>query len=509
MSEETQRYDLAVIGGGPGGYVAAIRAAQMGAKVAVIEKERLGGTCLIWGCIPSKTLIRSVQILQEAREAERFGIELDKASLRPNMEKIMARKDAVVNQNVSGIETLFKAYGIANIKGHGTLLAPNRIGVKGTGPELRQVEAANIILASGSQIARPPIPGTDLEGVTDSDRMLSLKHIPKSIVIIGGGIIGVEWAGILAPLGTKVTIVEALPNILTPVDEEIMKRFVILLKKTGVNIITGAKVEAIEQNGQAKDESERLSVRYVMEKNLPAYKTGVEQSYKPLNETADGTEGGAENTVQAELVMVAVGRTPYTDGLGLADLGVKMNRRAIISNHRMETNVKGVYAIGDVTQRIMLAHVASHEGEVAVDNIFGHSRLMDYRAVPNCIYSSPEIASVGPTEQELKASGVAYRVSKFPFTALGRAVTLGDTNGLVKLLISEERGEILAGHIMGPDATDLIAELVLAVQQRLKPEDVAHTIHAHPTLPEAIQEAALGAMPGASPIHFKKSNLGG
>ncbi len=492
MSDGNQKYDIAVIGGGPGGYVSAIRAAQLGAKVAVVEKARLGGTCLIWGCIPSKTLIRSVQVLQEARDAERFGIELDQASIRPNMEKIMARKDQVVNQNVSGIETLFKAYGIAHIKGHGVLVAPNRIAVKNGQPELQEIEAANIIIATGSEIARLPIPGSDLEGVTDSDRILSLKHIPKSIVIVGGGIIGIEWAGILAPLGTKVTIVEALPTILTPVDEEVMKRFVILLKKMGVEIQTGAKVQAIEKNSAAKDESEQLTVRYEVERKSAS--GGV----SPNIETE-------EKTVSAEMVMMAIGRWPYTDGLGLKEIGVQMNRRAIISNNRMETNVKGIYAIGDVTQRIMLAHVASHEGEVAASNILGHPRLMNYRAVPNCIYSNPEIASVGPTEQELKAQGVAYRTSKFPFTALGRAVTLGDTNGLVKLLVSPERGEILAGHIMGPDATDLIAELVLAVRERVTAEDLSETIHAHPTLTEAVQEAALAAVPGASAIHFKST----
>lgn len=508
MTQENQRFDLAVIGGGPGGYVAAIRAAQTGAKVAMVEKDRLGGTCLIWGCIPSKTLIRSVQVLQQTRDAERFGIELDVSSIRPNMEKIMARKDAVVNQNVSGIETLFKSYKIPVFKGHGRLVAPNRIVVQNGGPDSQEIEASNVIIATGSQIARLPIPGADLEGVTDSDRILSLKHIPKSIVIIGGGIIGVEWACILAPLGTKVTIIEALPNILTPVDEEIMRRFSGLLKKQGVEVHTGAKVEAIEQNSNAKDESERLTVRYVMDSARQAQpKEGVDQSYKPLPEAASGQEKGPEKSIQAEMVMLAIGRWPYTDNLGLAEIGVAMNRRAIVSNARMETNVKGVYAIGDVTQRIMLAHVASHEGEVAVDNIIGHPRLMNYRVVPNCIYTSPEIASVGPTEQELKASGIPYRVSKFPFTALGRAVTLGDTTGLVKLMVSEERGEILAGHIMGPDATDLIAELVVAINERMTALQLSHAIHAHPTLPEAVQEAALAAVPGASAIHFKKSNL--
>jgi dihydrolipoamide dehydrogenase len=405
------------------------------------------------------------------------------------MEKIMARKDAVVKQNVGGIEMLFKSYGITTFKGQGTMLAPNRILVKNGGPDSQEVNAANVIIATGSSIARLPIPGVDLDGVIDSDRILSLKHIPKSIVIVGGGIIGVEWAGILAPLGTKVTIVEALPTILAPVDEELMKRFLVTLKKMGVEVYTNAKVEGIEQNSAAQDESQRLTVRYSL-----------------IRASGGNAEGEAKST-NAELVMMAVGRWPYTDGLGLQDIGVQMNRRAVISNNRMGTNVAGVYAIGDVTQRIMLAHVASHEGEVAASNIMGHSRLMNYRAVPSCLYTNPEIASVGPTEQELKASGIPYRIGKFPFTALGRAVTLGDTTGLVKLLVSEEKGEILAGHIMGPDATDLIAELVLAVRQRVTAEELAETIHAHPTLPEAIQEAALSAVPGASAIHFKKSNL--
>jgi dihydrolipoamide dehydrogenase len=420
--------------------------------------------------------------LNTVREAGRFGISLDQTSVKPDLAKIMARKDAVVEQNVGGIEALFKSYGIANIKGQGILSGPGRVGIKNGRPELTELTANNIIIATGSAISRLPVPGVDLEGVTDSNRILSLKHIPRSIVIVGAGIIGVEWAGILAPLGTRVTLLEALPTILSQVDEEVVRRFGALLTKKGVNIQTGATVTAIEKNPAAKDAGDQLKLCYIL---------------------ADGQE----NIIKAEMVMLAVGRVPYTDGLGLSELGVALNRRAVLSNERMETNIKGIYAIGDVTQRVMLAHVASHEGEVAVDNIMGHSRWMDYRAVPNCIYSSPEIASVGPTEQELKAAGIAYRVSKFPFTALGRAVTLGDTNGLVKLLVSEDRGQILAGHLMGPDATDLIAELVLAVKERLTAQELAQTIHAHPTLSEAVQEAALGAVPGASAIHFRKSRI--
>ncbi len=478
----SDRFDIAVIGGGPGGYVAAIRAAQLGAKVAIVEKARLGGTCLVWGCIPSKTLVKSVQVLEEARKAEKFGIELDVASIRPNMEKIMARKDAVVNQLVGGVEGLMKQYKIQVFQGHGTFLRPDLLAVKNEQPEAQMLEASNIVIATGSSIARVPLPGVDLPGVIDSDRILSLKHIPKSLVIIGGGIIGVEWAGIMSPLGSKVTIVEALPTILAAVDEEITKRYLTFLKKQKVDVYTSAKVEAIEKNAQAQDEGEQLTVRY---------------------STAKGPQ-----TVNAEMVMVAVGRVPYTEGLGLEDIGVLMERRRVISNERMETNVPHVYAIGDVTQRVMLAHVASAEGEVAVENILGHSRLLDYRAIPNCIFSNPEIAMVGPTEQELIAKNIPYRVSKFPFSALGRAVTIDDTQGLVKLLVTDNaKGELLAAHIMGPDATDLIAELVLAVQQKLPVAELAHTIHAHPTLPEAIQEAALNALPGASAIHFKKSNL--
>jgi dihydrolipoamide dehydrogenase len=475
-----QRFDLAVIGAGPGGYVAAIKAAQRGAKVAVIEKDRPGGTCLIWGCIPSKTLIRSVEVLEEARNAAKFGIELDESSIKPNIERMMARKDEVVNQNVKGIEGLFKTHGITHIKGHGSLVTPHRIAIRNGKPELEYIEAANTVIATGSQIARPPIPGANLDGITDSDRILSLKKIPKSIVIVGGGIIGVEWAGILSPLGVKVTIIEALPDILALVDEEIRNRFKILLKKSGINVQVGAKVLGIEENKQTSDEGEKLTVRYALEK------------------------GGQseEKAIHAEMVMLATGRVPYTENLGLEEIGVLKKGRAIASNRRMQTNIENVYAIGDVTQRIMLAHVASHEGEVAADNITGHARMLDYRAVPTCIYSHPEIASVGPTEQELKEKGIPYRASKFPFTALGRAATLGDTNGLVKLLVTPDKGEILAGHIMGPNATDLVAELVLAVREQVTAEDLAHTIHAHPTLTEAVQEAALAAMPGLSSIHF-------
>jgi dihydrolipoamide dehydrogenase len=421
-------------------------------------------------------------VLEAARKAERFGIELDIASIQPNMEKMMARKDQVVNQMVSSLEGLMKAYKIQVFNGHGTFVRPDMLMVKTELPEAVQVEAANMVIATGSSIARLPIPGTDLPGVIDSDRILALKHIPKSLVIIGGGIIGVEWAGIMAPLGTKVTIVEALPSILAPVDEELTKRFLTLFKKQKVDVYTGAKVEAIEQNGQAKDISEQLTVRYATDKG--------------------------PQSVSAELVMVAVGRVPYTEGLGLEDIGILKDRRSIVSNGRMETNVPHIYAIGDVTQRVMLAHVASAEGEVAVENIMGHSRLMDYRAIPNCIFSNPEIAMVGPTEQELQAKKIPYRVSKFPFSALGRAVTIDETQGLVKLLVSDTpKAELLGAHIMGPDATDIIAELTLAIQEKLPVADLAHTIHAHPTLPEAIQEAAFNALPGASAIHFKKTNL--
>ncbi|MEI6043064.1 MAG: dihydrolipoyl dehydrogenase [Chloroflexota bacterium] len=487
------KYDIAIVGGGPGGYVAAIRATQLGAKVAVIEKERLGGTCLNVGCIPTKTIIKSVRVLEEMRRADRFGIEVDHPeTIRPNLEKIMARKDAVVNQLVAGVEGLFKAYKIDLYKGRGRLLSPNRVSVETTSgsisPELTELEASNIILATGSAISRLPIPGIDLDGVIDSNTILSLKELPQSLIIIGGGIIGVEWAGIMAPLGTKVTILEALPNILLPVDDEIRQRFQVSLKKLGVVVNTGAKVEAIEPTISRRTEATR----------------GLDPHSQSEKLTVHFSTTKGPQTATAQMVMVAVGRSPYTEGLGLAEIGVNFNRRAVISNERMETNVEHLYAIGDVTQRIMLAHVASAEGEVAVENIMGHSRVMDYRAIPNCIYTNPELASVGPTEQELKATGVRYKVSKFPFSALGRAVTIDETSGIVKLLLSEDKGEILAAHIMGPDATDLIAELVLAVKEQITAEELSQIVHAHPTLSEAIQEAALGGVKGASPIHFKR-----
>lgn len=460
---ETKGYDIAIIGGGPGGYVAAIRASQLGARVALVEKERLGGTCLNRGCIPTKALAKSAELFLEAKRAAEFGVNITGATV--DFPKMMARKNAVVNTLVNGVNSLMKAGNIPVIQGTGRLGSPRSVVVNE-----QTITAQKIIIASGSVSSRIPVPGLDLPGVLNSDQILELNQIPASLVVIGGGVIGMEFANIFAALGCKVTVVEMLPQILPPVDEEIARRFSLAVRGIGVDINVSATVKEIRR---------------------------ADSLLEVVFDTAKG-----QQKVQGEKVLLAVGRWPYTEGLGLAELGIKMNGRAIDVNSRMETNVEGIYAIGDVTGKIMLAHVASYQGEVAVDNALGHRHEADYRAVPNCIFTTPEIAGVGMTEKEAKSQGIAYKVSKFPFTALGRAHSMGETTGLVKMICEAESGRILGVHILGPHATDMIAEAALAMQFDATAKDIACTIHAHPTLPEALFEAALGQLQGS--IHYGK-----
>ncbi|MBI2303960.1 MAG: dihydrolipoyl dehydrogenase [Chloroflexi bacterium] len=456
-------YDIVIVGGGPGGYVSAIRASQLGAKVALVEKDRLGGTCLNRGCIPTKALVRSVEALQEAKKAHEFGVETGEVSL--NFPQVMARKQQVVDSLVTGIEQLVAGRKIELYKGTGRLTSPRSLTVNG-----QEVSGRNVILATGSVPARIPIPGLDLPGVVTSDELLEVKEVPESLAIIGGGIIGMEFACIFRALGCQVTVIEMLPMILPPVDEEIARRFTQMARQQGIQIHTGATVTQVRE-------------------------------WEGMLEVVFNTAQG-EMTAPAEMVLVSVGRTPYTQGLGLEETGIAMNRRAIAANEAMETNLEGVYAIGDVIGGIMLAHVASYEGEVAVDNALGHRRTVDYGVVPNCVFTSPEIAAVGMTEKEIKDKDIPYKVSRFPFSALGRAQVLGETVGLVKTICQEGTGKVLGVHIMGPRATDLIAEGAAVMHHSGTARDIAHTIHAHPTLPEAMMEAALGQLEGS--IHLRR-----
>ena len=452
-----------VIGGGPAGYVAAIHAAHLGAKVAVVEKDRLGGTCLNRGCIPTKALVRSVEVLLEARRADDFGIEVDNVKI--NFQKIMARKSNVVSQLVSGVEQLMKANKISIYRGSGCILSPHLVKVNDN-----EIATRKLIIATGSESAFLSIPGIDLPGVLTTDDILELKELPESLVIIGGSYVGVEFASIFNALGTKVTIVKRRPLRLEPIDEEIGRRFAQTLPRQGIEVKIGAAVKAIKRNGAV---------------------------LKVVWDTPEGEQG-----VEGQMVLMATGRRPYSEGLGLSELGIKMNGRAIVVNEYLETNIKDVYAIGDVLGKNMLAHVASYEGEVAVDNALGRSRQADYHAVPICFFTQPEVAGVGTTEAEASDGGLPYKVSKFPFAACSRAVTMGETVGMVKMICNADNGRVLGVHIMGSHASELIAEGVLAMQLGATAEDIANTIHAHPTLPEAVRETAMGQLDGS--IHFQR-----
>ncbi|UCD53946.1 MAG: dihydrolipoyl dehydrogenase [Dehalococcoidia bacterium] len=455
--------DIVIIGGGPAGYVAAIHAAHLGAKVALVEKDKLGGTCLNRGCIPTKALVRSVEVLIEARRASDFGIDVGNVAI--DFPKIMARKSNVVHKLVSGVEQLMKTNKISVHRGNGHILSPHLIKVNN-----EEIATKKLIIATGSESALLPIPGLELPRVLTTDDILELKELPESLVVIGGSHVGIEFATLFNALGTKVTIVKRRPLRLEPVDEEIGRRFAQTLPKQGIEVKIGAAVKAIKREGAA---------------------------LKVVWDTSDGEQG-----VEGQMVLMATGRQPYTEGLGLSELGIKMDGQAIAANEHLKTSVDDVYAVGDVIGKRMLAHVASYEGEIAVENALGHRRQADYHAVPYCIFTHPEIASVGITEAEAKDSGIPYKVSKFPFLACGRAVAMDETMGIVKMICNAETGKVLSMHIMGPHASELIAEGTLAIQMGATARDIASTLHAHPTLSEAILETAMGQLDGS--IHFQK-----
>lgn len=456
--------DIVIIGGGPGGYVAAIHAAHLGAGVALIEKDRLGGTCLNRGCIPTKALVRSAEVLLDSRRASDFGIET--GSVKANLPQIMARKRRVIDRLVAGVEQLMKANKISVYRGTGRIVSPHLVEVDDT-----EIAARKIIIATGSESLLLPIDGLDLPGVLTTNDILELEELPRSLVVVGGSHVGVEFASIFSALGTKVTIVKRRPLLLEPIDEEIGRRFAQTLSRQGIEVIIGAAVKGIKKEG-----------------------TGL----RVVWDAAGGEQG-----VGGEMVLMATGRRPYTEGLGLSELGVTMDGGAIQVNECLETNIDDVYAIGDVLGKHMLAHVASYEGGIAVENALGRRRQADYWAVPTCVFTFPEIAGVGVTEKEAKDSNIPHKVSKFPFLACGRAVAMDETAGIVKMICHADSGKVLGLHIMGPHASDLIAEGALAVQLGATARDIAHTIHAHPTLPEAVHETAMGHLEGS--IHFGRT----
>src|SRR5438445_782410 len=446
-------FDVVVIGGGPGGYVAALRAAQLGAKTAIVEKDRMGGTCLVRGCIPTKALLQSSELYTLAKAGQPFGLVAD--NIRFDWPAAQKRKGQVVDQLVKGVEGLLKAGGITSFKGSARLAGKGVVDVSG-----EQLQAKDIVIATGSAVARIPLPGAEL--TIDSDQILELKEVPRRLAVIGGGVVGMEFAAMFAALGSKVTVLEMLPQVLAMVDADLVAVYTKHLARLGGEVHTDSKVSEIaKQNGA-------LQVRF-----------------------STGGEGGA---VDADQVLVAVGRVPYTQGLGAEEAGVKLERGRVVVDDHLHTSADGVWAIGDVIGGIMLAHVASYEGVCAVENIAGQgNRIPDYRAAPNCIYTDPEIAHVGLGEKEAREKGIEVKVGRFPFAAAGRALTLGQTEGFVKVVADAPTGRVLGVHIVGPRATDLIAEATLAVQNGLTLDQLDLTMHAHPTLPEAIMEAALAA----------------
>lgn len=449
--------DVVVIGGGPGGYTAAIRASQLGAKVTLVEKDMLGGTCLNWGCIPTKALLRGTELANLARKGKDYGVNVGEVTI--DFTQMMTHKEEVIRALGRGVRSLMSSNGIRVVKGVATLVSPRQVQVEVDTGEKQTIEARKIILAPGSIAAALPVPGADGPGVITSKEALQLSEIPQSMVVIGGGAIGVEFSTIFAGLGTTITIIEMLPEIIPTEDHEVSLFLQNSLQRKGMEVLTGAKVGGIEDEPGGK----LVTV---------------------------STEAG-ERKIKAQLVLIAVGRKPNTERLGLEQLGVKAEGGRILVNQKMETNVPGIYAVGDAIGGILLAHVASVEGEIAAENAMGKSSVVDYRVVPRCIYTMPEIAAVGMTEKEARGERVDVAVGRFPFTANGKAAILGEREGFVKVVADSGSGQVLGIHVLGPHATDLIAEAALCMKMGGTFEEISSTIHAHPTLSEAIREAAL------------------
>jgi dihydrolipoamide dehydrogenase len=464
-------YDLVVIGTGPGGYVCAIRAAQLGMKVAVVEKRAThGGTCLNVGCIPSKALLHASELFEEA--ANGMGHMGIKVSPKLDLPQMMTFKDEGVEGNTKGVEFLLKKNKIDAYHGSGKITAPGKIEVRPeNGGDVQTLETKAIVIATGSDVARLPGIMIDEKKVVSSTGALELGSVPKKMLVVGGGIIGLELGSVWRRLGSDVLVVEFLDRIIPGMDGEVAKQFQRILGKQGIAFKLGHKVTGVEANGK-----------------------GVKATIEP-------SQGGDSETVDADVVLVAIGRTPYTDGLGLEDVGVKLdNRRRVMVDDHYQTNVEGIYALGDVIAGPMLAHKAEDEGVAVAEILAGQAGHVNYDVIPNVIYTYPEVASVGKTEEELKEAGVSYNTGKFPFTANGRAKVNRQTEGFVKFLADAKTDRVLGVHIVGPDAGNMIAEAAVLMEFDGSAEDLARTCHAHPTLSEAIKEAALAV--GKRAIHM-------
>jgi dihydrolipoamide dehydrogenase len=458
------KYDVAIIGGGPGGYVAAIRAAQLGLRAALIEKHRVGGVCLNWGCIPSKALLYNAELVRRFRRSQEFGISHD--NLRVDFAAAIDRSRQVVDRMVSGVEFLLQKNKVDVISGTGTLKSKSEVAVE---PEGRVVDAGNVIIASGGFGRSLPGVQTDGRTVITSREALELRHVPESIAIVGGGPIGVEFAYVYAGYGARVTIIEMLDHLLPLEDEDVSRQLERSFKQQGIGYMTRTAVKDL----RVVDGKAQLAL----------------------------SSDGRDQEVIADKALIAIGFGGNSDGLGLDSVGIATERGFVQVDDRMKTNVDGVYAIGDVTGKLMLAHVASDQGVIAIEGIAGLDPAKpDYVKMPRCTYCQPQVASCGLTEAQARERGYQVKTGRFPFRANGKAMATADTNGFVKVVAEADYGEVLGVHIVGPDATDLIAEAALALGMGSTVADVSRTVHAHPTLSEAVKEAALAAEGKA--IHF-------
>lgn len=454
-------FDAIVIGGGPGGYNAAIRLGQLGLTAACVDKRgTFGGTCLNIGCIPSKALLHASERFHEAHtDFAKLGI---KATVELDLPAMMAQKDKVVGELTKGVEFLLRKNKAEAIVGEARITAPGKVEVKGKDGALRSLTAKHIIIATGSDVA--PLPGVtiDEQQIVSSTGAIALKQVPKKLLVVGAGVIGLELGSVWKRLGSEVTVIEFLDRITPGIDLEVSKQFQRILAKQGMTFQLSTKV------------------------------TGVEKKKTGLAVTVEPAAGGEKSVIEADVMLVAIGRRPYTDNLGLDKVGVALDKRGrIVTDNHYKTNVPGIYAIGDCREGLMLAHKAEDEAVALAELIAGKAGHVNYDAIPSVVYTFPEVATVGKTEEELKAAGVAYKVGKFPFTANARAKTIVSTDGFVKILADAKTDRVLGCHIIGPEAGNLLAEAVLAMEFGASSEDIARTCHSHPTLTEAVRQAAM------------------